>query len=141
MAGASVDRVECLRLWVERCDDMGNVFMTARQDATEPDGGLYIYCHQDGTSFYFAGDAIDFRSLNTAISENVREEFEVVVTGRMCQVAPEVLEQLSEELLSETADSNGNYAEPDWSEKELARMRRESRPIHIIEAESLVVNL
>ncbi|MFA6525062.1 MAG: hypothetical protein WCT33_02180 [Patescibacteria group bacterium] len=138
-ASASVDRVENLRLWVERCDDMGNVFMSIRQNASVPEGGVYICC-QDGTKFFFAGNAIDFRTLNAVIAENVRDEFEMVVTGKLCQVTPEAFELLTEEHLADTVDC-GKAVAPDWSEKELARMRRDFGPIHFIQAETLVVNL
>ncbi|MFA6573073.1 MAG: hypothetical protein WCT13_02755 [Patescibacteria group bacterium] len=114
--------------------------MSIRQDASVPEGGVYICC-QNGTKFFFAGDAIDFRTLNAVIAENVRDEFEVVVTGKLCQTTPEAFELLTEEHLADTVDGFGKTVEPDWSEKELARMRRDFGPIHFIQAETLVVNL
>jgi hypothetical protein len=140
-ASATVDRVENLRIWVERCDDQGRIFMSIREDRHIPEGGLYVCCHHEGTKFFFAGDAIDFLSLNVAIAENVRDEFEVVVTGSMEKVLPDVFESMTDEHLADVTGEDGNEIELSWSDQDLLQMNQDSAPIHFIHAESLTVNL
>ncbi|MFA6391137.1 MAG: hypothetical protein WCW66_00095 [Patescibacteria group bacterium] len=141
-ASASVDRVEKLRLWVERCDDhdTGSLFMSIRPGASTHEGGVYISC-QEGTRYLFAGEAINLKSLNAALASNIRDEFEVIVTGVLYQVIHGAFEVVTQAHLADTEDGEGKVVAPNWSEKELARMRRDFAPIHFIQAETLVVNL
>lgn len=137
----SVERVKDLRLWVERCDDMGHMFMSSRDDSSTSEGGLYVFCSQHGTRYYFAGASVDFRSLNSAIAENIRDEFEVVVTGVVGTEVPDALEVLTDTHLHQVTDGVGKRVNPRWSEEELERVRSNHRPIRFIRAESLTVNL
>ena len=140
-ASATVDRVENLRIWVERCDEQGRMFMSIREDEQIPEGGIYICCHQEGTQFFFAGNAIDFRSLNATIAENIRDEFEVIVTGKLEQTTPDVFELMTDEHLADVTAEDGSTVKLNWSDQDLQQMRHNFAPIHFIHAESLTVNL
>ncbi|MBU1075286.1 hypothetical protein KJ705_04355 [Patescibacteria group bacterium] len=133
--------MENAKIWVERADEEGRLFMSIREGDLVPDDGVYICCYQEGTEFFFAGDPIDFRSLNAAISENSRDEFEVVVTGKLVQTDPDMLEWLTEQHLADVTANVGKTLRLNWTDQDLQRMRRDSSPIHIIHAESLTLNL
>lgn len=136
-----MDRVENLRIWVELCDDNGTLFMSIREEKSVPDGGVYVCCHHEGTQFFFAGDQVDLWSLNAAIAENVRGEFEVVVTGELIRTTPDAFESMTDEHFADTVDAEGKMVEVNWSNQELHRMRQDFAPIHFVRAESLTLNL